>query len=62
MTTEQTEKEIKRTNEQFKELHLELIGEGLYELANKFSFIYYKSQNLNYKAGIDFVTELNKKY
>ena len=59
---EQTKTEIKQVNDKFRNLHGQLLKQGLFKIADEFSAVYYEAQGLNYKAGIDFVTELNKKY
>ncbi len=58
----ETRKEINELNEQFRKLHKQLLENKMFNVADKFSSVYYKVQSLNYKDGIDFVTELNKKY
>ena len=58
---EQTKKEIQEANKQFRNLHRQLLSKGLFKIADEFSAVYYEVQGLNYKAGIDFITELNKK-
>ncbi len=55
-------KEINELNEQFRKLHKQLLKNKMWDTADELSSVYYKVQSLNYKDGIDFVTELNKKY
>ncbi len=55
-------KAINDRNEQFRKLHRQLLDLKLWDLANNLSNIYHEVQTLNYKDGIDFITELNKKY
>ena len=63
MNTEtKARKEINELNEQFRKLHRELLENKMFDVADKLSSVYYKVQGLNYGDGIDFITELNKKY
>jgi len=63
MNTEtKARKEINELNEQYKKLHRELLENKMFDIANKLSSIYYKVQGLNYSDGMEFITELNKKY
>jgi len=63
MNTEtKARKEINELNEQFRKLHRELLENKMFDVADKLSSVYYKVQGLNYVDGIDFITELNKKY
>ena len=63
MNTEtKARKEINELNEQFRKLHRELLENKMFDVADKLSSVYYKVQGLNYRDGIDFITELNKKY
>ncbi len=55
-------KAINERNEQFRKLHRQLLDLKLWDLANDLSNVYHEVQGLNYKDGMDFITELNKKY
>jgi len=59
--TKENRKEINDLNEQYRKLHLELLENKMFDIANKLSSIYYKVQGLNYKDGMDFINELYKK-
>ena len=58
--TSTEKKQIEKLNNEFTELHNQLLELKKYKIASKLSKVFYETQNLNYTSGINFVKNLYK--
>lgn len=56
-----TQKAIKKLNDEFNSLHTQLIQKGEYDFANSISEVYWRVQAANYKEGVEFMKKLHNK-